>query len=305
MITRRVMVSSTGACLTGLGLPARAETSEQSFSAEVVQEDLNTIWSALHEVSPDPFRAAQPSLVQAAFRRARAGLGTPMTMRAAWLHIAPVLGSLNDGHVALGFDDTLNRAAQRFPLHFSTNEQSDLLLVNRDRTGVIPSNSRVISVEGISAAEFLRTTLGAFSGQTPALARWRVGASGAWTAVALFGAKPSYRVRWIEASGTERAAAIVAGAPTVHRAPSEPYSFRWLRKGVGLIDSRRCEDLERFRSFLITTFTALKSGSSTALIIDIAAMQAVTAISTTCCGAMLRPNLSSSSAAPLRGQATC
>jgi hypothetical protein len=269
MFTRRMMIGSATACL---GLPAgplRAQETEEVFPAGAVREDLDAIWSTLHNVSPDPFRTTQPALVEAIYSHARASLVAPTTLRSAWLTIAPVLGALNDGHASLGFNEALNAATIAFPLRLRTPERGDWLEVERDHTGTILPGSRVISIDGVSAAEFLRTTMAAFGGQTPALTRWRVTAAGPWTAVALFGAKPAYHVRWVEPSGTPRDAAISSGANAGPRAPSEPYGFRWLRKDVGLIDYRRCEDLTRFKAFLDTSFAALQTASATALVIDI------------------------------------
>jgi hypothetical protein len=263
------MIGSAGACVMSSAGPVHAQETEPVFSAADVRADLDAIWLVLGEISPDPFRTAKAQQVEAYYRRARARIVSPMTLRAAWLAIAPVLGGLKDGHVGVGFDDALNSAAQHFPLRLMTSERGEVLLVERDRTGTIPQSARILSVEEVPAADFLRTTLAAFGGQTPALERWRVTASGAWTAIGLFGVKPSYRVRWVEPSGAEREAAIPASAGATRSRPTEPYSFRWIREGVGLIDYRRCEDLARFRLFLNTTFAELQAAAASALVIDI------------------------------------
>jgi hypothetical protein len=269
MFTRRALIGSAAAYLMPQARPVYAQQGETMFSASDVREDLDAIWSALREVSRDPFRTAHAEQVEASYRRTRADMVAPMTLRAAWLASAPVLGALNDGHAALGFDDALNAAAQHFPLRFSTSERGDILLADRDRTGTIPPPARILSVEDMPAANFLRTTLAAFGGQTPALARWRVTTSGAWTAIALFGVKPGYRVRWVEQSGPEREAIVPTTAGAAQSTLSEPYSFRWVRKGVGLIDYRRCEDLARFRIFLDATFAKLRGAAASALVIDL------------------------------------
>jgi hypothetical protein len=203
------------------------------------------------------------------YRRVRESITSPMSVRSAWLAIAPVLGELNDGHVALGFPEELNKAPRRFPLRFMVSTVGDSLLVKSDRTGTIPQGSRIVSVEDVPAADYLRTTLAAFGGQTRALARWRVTAAGAWTAIAVFGSKEAYRVRWVDPSGAAHEATILAASNTAPHPPSEPYSFSWLRNGVGLIDYRQCEDIERFKKFLDETFTTLQTASAAALIIDI------------------------------------
>ena len=123
-----------------------------------------------------------------------------MTVRQAWVAIAPVLGALNDGHVGLLFPNPLNSAPQRFPLRFALTAD-DALIVIGDSTKTVPIGSRVVSVDNIAANTYRDTTLAAFGGQTQSLHRTRVSMAGAWTAVALFGEGPIYHVRWMTPDG--------------------------------------------------------------------------------------------------------
>ena len=182
-----------------------------------------------------------------------------------------MLGALNDGHVGLGFPGELNKAAFRFPLSFAVSSVDGGLVVAGDRTQTVSKGARVLTIEDVTAAEYLRTTLAANGGQTSALRRSRGTGSGAWTAVAMFGDKPAYRLRWRDGVGAEHEALIGGDPPTTvaHRPAAEPYSFRWAREGVGLIDYRRCEDFPRFRAFLDDAFGRLQAARATALIIDV------------------------------------
>ncbi len=175
-----------------------------------------------------------------------------MTLRDAWLAIAPVLGALNDGHVGLGFPEWLNQAPLNFPLRFALSDSDDALLVAIDHTQTIPLGSRVLSIDNVPGLLYSETTLAAFGAQTRSLHRARVTMSGAWTAIAMFGAKASYQVRWIEPDGTLKNAAIAAAPFHSGSSNVEPYTYRTLRNGsVGLIDYRSCEDLPRFRLSLV------------------------------------------------------
>ncbi|WP_161630864.1 hypothetical protein [Asaia sp. SF2.1] len=109
--------------------------------------------------------------------------------------IAPLLGALNDGHVALGFPGLMNKAPHYFPVTFTVDELSGNLIVEHDRSGILPPGTHVLYIENISAAEYLDTTTRAFGGQTSALIRSRVSRTGAWTSAALFGVKAAYLLR--------------------------------------------------------------------------------------------------------------
>ena len=92
---------------------------EETFAPDVVRGDLDAIWTTLIAVGAQPFRTSNPADVEALYHKARAAITSPMTVRQAWLAIAPVLGALNDGHVGLLFPNPLNSAPQRFPLRFA------------------------------------------------------------------------------------------------------------------------------------------------------------------------------------------
>jgi hypothetical protein len=296
MLTRLQFLATTAAGAVAPALPESQATSEPTFSPDVVRGDLDAVWSALVDVGADPFRTSKRSEVEALYRSTRASITEPLTTRQAWLTIAPVLGALNDGHVGLGFPDPLNAAPRRFPLHFALSESDGSLIVAGDRTKTIPPGSTVVSVDDIAAERFRSATLAAFGGQTATMHRTRVTMAGAWTSVALFGAGPTYRVRWIGPDGVQHSDDIAATpapgasaprppstpapasstspAPTASSAAapakSLPYTYHTLRDGtVGFIDYRSCEGLDTFKDFLTATFAAIKAAPVRGLIIDI------------------------------------
>jgi hypothetical protein len=244
---------------------------EPTFAPEVVQSDLDGIWSALLDVGAEPFFTSNRTDVEALYRKARASMTAPLTTRQAWLAIAPVLGALNDGHVSLGFPDPLNDAPRRFPLRFALSDTNDITVIG-DRTNTIAIGSRLVSVNGVGATAFRDTTLAAFGGQTQLLHRTRVSTAGAWAAIALFGDMPFYHVAWSAPDGTQHEDDLQATPPTRSAATSapQPYTYRMLENGsFGYIDYRACEDPERFKTFLADTFQTIKVNPIRALIIDI------------------------------------
>jgi hypothetical protein len=250
---------------------AQTPAPEPTFPPNVVQSDLDGIWSALLDVGAEPFFTSNRAEVEALYHKARASMTAPLTTRQAWLAIAPVLGALNDGHVSLAFPDPLNDAPFRFPLRFALSDTNDIVVV-RDRTNTVAIGSRLISVNGVSATTFRDTTLAAFGGQTQLLHRTRVSMAGAWTAIALFGDAPIYRVVWSTPDGQQHQDDLLTTPPSRSNATSapQPYTYRMLQNGsIGYIDYRSCEDLERFKKFLTDTFQTIKLNPIRALIIDI------------------------------------
>jgi hypothetical protein len=269
MLTRRTFVASAAA-LAALPAVAAAQ-SETRYPAAAVRDDLDAIWSALIDVGVDPFQTADRAVVERLYQESRKRMIADLTLREAWLAIAPVLGALNDGHVGLGYPDPLNAAARRFPLRFALSD-TDAVVVRSDRTQTIPIGSTLVSVDGIPAEIFRATALASLGGQTRALRRSRVTGSGPLASVALFGDKPSYAVAWIASDGATHTAPIAARAATPGSADPvvAPYAYRTLENGsVGLIDYRSCEDQQKFITFLTTTLDAINAAPIRALIVDI------------------------------------
>ncbi|HTU80860.1 MAG TPA: S41 family peptidase, partial [Candidatus Acidoferrales bacterium] len=267
-VTRRELLA-TASALAALPLLGAAPTAEPTFPPEAVRSDLDAIWQALIDVGVQPFRSSDRTTVEQLYRSARTSMTAPMGTREAWLGIAPVLGALNDGHVGLLFPQPLNAAPRLFPLRFALAAGDDALIVVGDRTKTVPIGSKLVSVEGVPADRFRVTTLAAFGGQTPALHRERVSMAGAWTAIALFGDRPAYDVRWMGANGSVAQATIPKTLPT-RGVKADPYTYSTLRGGtVGYLDYRSCEDLDRFKAFLQQTFEAIRQQPVRALVIDI------------------------------------
>ena len=273
-MNRRAFLASSAAVPVAPLLSVASAENDVRFDAELVREDLDAIWVALLDVGAEPFLTSARSTVEDRYRVARAAITSAMTTREAWLAIAPVLGALNDGHVGLGFPDPLNAAPRRFPLRFALSDD-DALVVATDRTNTIPVNSRIVSVNDISAEQYRDVTLTAFGGQTRALHRSRVSGSGAWTSTALFGVGPTYDVRWVTPHGSRHAGRIpvVPAETATHTGASharDPYTYRRLRNDtVGFIDYRSCEDLPRFKRFLETTFRDIRAKPVRAVVIDV------------------------------------
>lgn len=244
---------------------------EPTFAPDVVQSDLDGIWTTLIAVGAEPFRTSNQADVEALYKKTRISLTKPMTLREAWLAIAPVLGALNDGHVGLGFPDSLNDAARAFPLFFALSATNEMLVVG-DNTKTVAIGSRLVSINDVPAETFRDVALATGGGQTETLRRTKVTMSGSWPAIALFGAGPTYRVVWMDANGVKHQSDVLADPPVQAQAASapQPYTYRALRNGsIGYIDYRSCRDLEAFKKFLVDTFQTIKLNPIRELVIDI------------------------------------
>ncbi|HTW85330.1 MAG TPA: S41 family peptidase [Candidatus Sulfotelmatobacter sp.] len=251
-------------------LGAAAAVAEPTFTAEVVRADLDAIWAALLDVGADPFLAADRATVEALYRSTRETIRVPLTVRQAWLAIAPVLGALNDGHVSLGFDGLLAAAARRFPLRFAL-APDDALVVLVDESATIPRGSEIVSIDGIAAPEYVHLALAALGGQTESLHRTRVSTEGSAVSFALFGERPTYHVVWKSDGAVHERDVSLATAPSrATTTTSEPYTYGTIAGGgVGYLDYRRCEGFARFGRFLTEAVPAMHDASIKALVVDI------------------------------------
>ncbi len=269
MASRRAFLRIASCAAMAPFLGAAVPSGEAVFAANDVRADLDAMWSAMLDVGVYPFRTSNQTDVERGYRQARNGITNSMTQREAWVAIAPVFGALNDGHVSLAFTDELNNAARRFPLWFALSDRDDSLILAGDRTGTIPPGSAIVSVDGVSGSTLRSLTLAAFGGQTRALHRARVTMAGAWSAIALFGDRAAYTVRYTNEGKTAEAAVSSADVTGTAVSGGPPYTYTTLAANVGYIDYRSCEDLERFHTFLNATFQAIKSSPVRALVIDI------------------------------------
>ncbi len=268
--TRRDFLAASSAFAMTALFPAVAIAEEKLFTAAQVASDLDAIWSTLLDVGAEPFFTSDRAAVTRLYHATRLSLTGSMSVREAWVAISPVLGALNDGHVALLFPEPLNSAALGFPLYFVLADDNTLLVVH-DRTRTVPIPSRVVSINGVSAERFTSVALSAFGGQTERLHRDRISWAGAWTAVALFGDRPPYAIDFVGPDGKARNATIsTSETPAPGTASPPPYTYSTISEGtVGYINYRSCSDLQRFKMFLDETFANIRQSPVRALIIDI------------------------------------
>lgn len=274
MTTRKAFIVAASAAgsmaLMGAG---QQPAQEKLYSPAELQADLDGIWQALLDVGAEPFRTSSREHVETMYRTARASMTAPMPVLQAWLTIAPILGALNDGHVSLGFPDKLNDAAFAFPLSFVLSNDNELI-VRSDDTRTIPIGGRILSINGVSAAKYIPIALTTLGAQTPWFHRSRFTHGGAWPSIAVFGTGPEYRVRWATSQNVASEVVISASSSSPTNASKTgsiaPYTYETIREGqIGYIDYKSCEDLERFETFLATTFSQIEAAPIRALVVDI------------------------------------
>lgn len=243
---------------------------EHLFPAEAVRADLTEIWHTLLDVSAAPFSTSSRATVENLYRRTLGTIVAPLTSRQAWLTISPVLAALHDGHIGVAFPEPLNSEVFSTPVLFSIADER--VVVSRDVTQTIPIGSRVAYIEGMPADRYRATVDRCFGAQTSALQNIRFTHAGPWAFVALFGARPSYSIEWLDENGRQRKSIVGSHGGLEHRAPRKraAYEYRTLHGGtVGLLQYRRCVDLAQFETFLQAMLAQIAARPIKGLIIDV------------------------------------
>jgi len=253
--------------------------SEDLVDPVLMREDLDALAATLVEVGVDPFRtSSQPEFL----RRAsilRDSFSTPLPLRMFYLELAALFASLNDGHCGIIPNFYLAEYDRGMPiaLPLETSIEDDGIYVVRDLGAAeIPPGSRIERVESLSGDELKRGAMQLQGAQTEALRRSSARVSrylylrfGARSSYALAYRPPGSGARVTTAvkllTNEEFARTVGAGAP----GGEAPYTFRPLRRNVGLIHYRSCTDLEKMSAFCAETFAQLRREGTQSLIVDV------------------------------------
>lgn len=166
-------------------------------------------------------------------------------------------------------DGPFEAAVDRFPIIFKLGRDSELM-VSMDRSHAIPAGTRVLSIDGVSAERYVRTTLKCFGAQNEVLRRIRFTHGSPWASIAVLGSRERYDITWISSSGQRNVSTLrpLQRLALPKRRPA--YSFSIIDRGrIGYIDYRRCENRSAFEVFLKSTRSQLKAERISALVIDI------------------------------------
>lgn len=274
----------TGATAT-IGAPHPPGTPRfdaRTLTPQQMRDELDFLVRVLLEVSVDPFQNTPRAQFESRLAAVHESAQTPMSPAAFYLRIAPVFAALNDGHLSLNIVDLYTafreRGGRAFPFNVRFDDDGNVYAAD-DMAPEVPRNSRIVSINGQTAQAFTRAVFTLISAQNLTLKRrWAPGAARPYL-FARYGDRGSYTVQFIRPASSRLDTRVVqatnmtqfiARLPKDLAAVQPAYAFRRIAGGsVGFIDYRRCEDLDRFKTFCQQTFAEIKKSPVRGVIVDI------------------------------------
>ncbi|MEE1945745.1 S41 family peptidase [Pedobacter sp. KR3-3] len=255
---------------------------EKRFSKKELLDDMDYLVATTNEVHPNMYH----SISKAKYRKLRDSLANllhdGMSPLQAWPVMAPLVGSLNEGHSSLNLPDELLvrlKANENilFPVVFSGFDGQELVVradVSTENKLVV--GDKLVSINGITAGKLVD------------LLSRHMGGLKSWRAVDvcrdmpayldIYGIKGPYRLVYLHEGKTMEATlnpiSLLSLRERLGRLPKAPkktdYAFDRLADGNGYlkINSLTAKP-EVFKSFLDSAFRQLKQQSPKRLIIDL------------------------------------
>jgi len=259
---------------------------ERQFSKNELIADVKYLLNTISDVHPDMYHAISKKSYGQLTAEIISRLHDGMTERQAWQAIAPLIGSLNEGHSNLNYpDDLVGNLKNGSPLLFPVilrEFDGKYLIVRADGSAenMLLPGDRIISINSITAPQLV-DSLSTCSG---GLRLWRANdvCRNFVVYTYMYNISAPYHIKYLRGDETESvtlkaisftdyAGNIKARAAKLPAAPkNQAWSFS--RPGNGsayLAVNSLTGKPETFKHFLDSVFTDLKQNSASKLIIDL------------------------------------
>ena len=160
-IPRRGRRLLAAACLLAAA-PAMADTPGPATTAVTpagAREDLELAVAAVEAAMPNIYWHQSRRAWATAKSDARASVAGATDSEALWRILRPLLGRIGEGHLGVQLSDAMSRHyrdAPRFPLDLLWTGQGAFVLAGYGAAADIAKGTRLVSVDGVSAADLLR-----------------------------------------------------------------------------------------------------------------------------------------------------
>ncbi len=258
-----------------LRLPASGK-----LTREQAAFDIDALVYTLNQVHPDIFSVCGQEPFFRAVNKAKASLPDSVSPVGLYLRVAPLVSMIGDGHTSLvfPFNTVFTRDTKRFPV--SVNILSNGTMNCRMSVdSIIPRDARILSINGVSAAEMIDSMLPLVSGEKrhfrlamvsytfPALLQTMYPADSYTVEYLPRGNKKPVRHTFPSMTFDE----ILSRMPKENTVQNhEIYSFSVDSvKNVAIMDFRSFQDVGRMKHFADSMFSVLREKHIGNLIIDL------------------------------------
>ncbi|MDY0975547.1 S41 family peptidase [Massilia sp. CFBP9012] len=249
-----------------------ADGAPPPISAAQFREDIAFVRAMIARMHPDPGFSTDPAAVHRVLDRMAHDAPPALTRDEAWQRLASVNALLADGHFVIGYPDWrketrawLAQGGGLFPMEVNVEPDGALYLS--------ATPTRVVSVNGVAAAELVSTLSSLVHGDTP---RFRANLLGQrwwlyyWKR---FGAPETYELV-LEEEGVRRTVTMSARRllPRVlEQEARQPFDLAIGRDGQAVltVDTFNMADPAPFLAFTRDAFARIRAQGVTSLVIDI------------------------------------
>jgi C-terminal processing protease CtpA/Prc len=259
---------------------------ERQFTKNELVADVKYLVNTVNDVHPDMYHAISKKKYERLTAKVISCLHDGMTERQAWQAIAPLIGSLNEGHSNLNYPDNLvgnlkNGSPLLFPVILREFD-GKYLIVRADGSAenLLLPGDRIISINGIAAPQLI-DRLSTCSG---GLRLWRANdvCRNFPVFAYMYNISSPYHIKYLRGdktdSATLKAVSFTDYAGNVKaraaKSPAMPKNPAWSlsRPGNGIallaVNSLTGKP-DAFKHFLDSVFTDLKQNTANKLIIDL------------------------------------
>lgn len=140
--------------------------SSGKLSREQAAFDIDALVYTLDQVHPDIFSVCGQESFFRAVNKAKASLPDSVSPVGLYLRVAPVVSMIGDGHTSLifPFNSFFTRDTKRFPVFVDILSDGSMNC-RMSVDSVIPRDARILSINGVSAAEMVDSMLPFVSGE--------------------------------------------------------------------------------------------------------------------------------------------
>lgn len=260
----------------------------QDISRGQAVADIDTLLHTLAEVHPGLYDRLSKSDLEGRFGSIKAGLQDTVSAIDLYGSIAPVVAQIGDAHTAmvLPYSEVMVKAGKYVPVYPTIDSNTGRMYVKASVGNVVPYDSEIVSINGVSAKEMKDRMLVFVGGEREFFRLTMIDNSIMGMFHYLFAA-PEYAITYIEPDGKEEKSITLQAveadrlnsglvlSPKIMKLMAEhgseaPYMFRIMDdKTVAVMNFDACQDVEGMKAFADSMFTVLREKGIKNLIIDV------------------------------------
>jgi C-terminal processing protease CtpA/Prc len=258
--------------------------SQEKISPENLRNDIDYLIEKYEKIHPNLYAHTDKKYFTSQVDRLKNEITDSMNSFDFWMRLAPIINELKDGHTSISpnYEDVgiyLKKfnSGQILYLPFSVFIVDSIVYLREiygNKSISIKPGSIIKSINGHSSSEILVKLIGYKSGESFEYRMSYVQRTFLWDYPIFYPSK-NYEIVYFEDGilKTSELEGIKDSETEIYSRKIFPelpdYNFKIIDDNVGLLEYNSCTNLDKFRSFLDSTFSIIKSKGISNLVIDL------------------------------------